>query len=265
VYRIEDRMKTHEIPRTSPAYRTVGVLGGMGPDATVDFMSKVIAMTAAESDQHHIRMIVDHNPKVPNRQLAIRNNDPAVGRELASMALRLENAGADFLVMPCNSAHAFLEPIRNATTIPFISIIDVCIEEIAQVLPSARKVGVLATDGLLQAGLFQGALVADERAPILPADGDLRQLMTAIHAIKAGDAGDEVRKTMAVLARTLAEAGAEIVIAGCTEIPLVLGAEDLPVPLVASTDVLARRTVELATGRIPLPRIRKGSHTKGGS
>jgi aspartate racemase len=258
-------MTTREISRTSPVSKTVGVLGGMGPDATVDFMSKVIRMTAAESDQDHIRMLVDHNPKVPNRQLAIRNNDPAVGRELAAMALRLENAGADFLVMPCNAAHAFLEPIRNATAIPFISIIDVCIEEIANASPSARKVGVLATDGLLQAGLFQDALVRDDRAPILPADGDLRQLMTAIHAIKAGDTGEAVRKTMAVLARALAEAGAEIVIAGCTEIPLVLGADDLPVPLVASTDVLARRTVELATGRIPLPRARKARTRKGDS
>jgi aspartate racemase len=169
------------------------------------------------------------------------------------MAQRLEDAGADFLVMVCNSAHVFVEPIRQAIAIPFISIIDVCIEEVAKVLPGARRVGVLATDGLLEAGIFQGALALEQRTPVLPADGDLRQLMASIHAIKAGDTSDEVRKTMAVLARSLVDAGAEIVIAGCTEIPLVLGADDLPVPLIASTDVLARRTVELATGRVPLP------------
>ncbi len=232
------------------------MLGGMGPDATVDFMSKVIAMTVAESDQDHIHMIVDHNPKVPNRQCAIRHDDPVVGRELAAMAVRLERAGADFLVMVCNSAHAFLEPMRQATAIPFISIIDVSIAEIAKVLPGARQVGVLATDGLLETGIFQHALAAAGYTPVLPANGDIRQLMTSIQRIKAGDRSDEVRQSMAALARTLVTGGAEIVIAGCTEIPLVLGADDLSVPLVASTDVLARRTVELATGSVSLPAAR---------
>lgn len=232
------------------------MLGGMGPDATVDFMSKVIAMTGAEADQDHIHMIVDHNPKVPNRQWAIRHDDPAVGRELAAMAVRLEHAGADFLVMVCNSAHAFLEPIRQATAIPFISIIDVSIAEIAKVLPGARHVGVLATDGLLETGIFQRALAAAGYTPVLPANGEMRQLMTSIQRIKAGDRSDEVRQSMAALARTLVTGGAEIVIAGCTEVPLVLGADDLSVPLVASTDVLARRTVELATGSESLPAAR---------
>ena len=87
--------------------RIVGVLGGMGPEATVDFMSSVIAMTPADKDQEHIRMIVDHNPGVPDRQAAVRGDRSAVSRELTRMALGLEAAGADFLVMPCNTAHIF--------------------------------------------------------------------------------------------------------------------------------------------------------------
>lgn len=226
---------------------TVGVLGGMGPDATLDFMAKVIALTAAEADQDHIHMIVDHNPKVPNRQAAIRRKDPAVGRELAAMAQKLENAGADFLVMVCNSAHAFLEPIRQSTSIPFVSIIDESVREIERILPGARHVGVLATDGLIEAGLFQDALIDAGRVAVVPEGDELQQLMTLIHRIKAGDKGDDVAHGMASRAESLIARGAEVVIAGCTEIPLVLHADELPVPLIASTDVLARRTVELAS------------------
>lgn len=232
---------------------TVGVLGGMGPDATVDFMAKVIALTRAERDQDHVRMLVEHNPKVPNRQAAIASGDPAVGQVLADMARRLEIAGADFLVMPCNSAHAFLEPIREAVSIPFVSIIAETIAGIGRVLPGPRRIGVLQTDGLQQAGLYEGALARAGHTPLaLPAD-ELGALMRLIHRIKAGDRSDEVRRGMASLAGALAGNGAEAILAACTEIPLVLSAADVDVPLLASTDVLARRTVELATGAAPLP------------
>jgi aspartate racemase len=233
---------------------TVGVLGGMGPAATLDFMAKVVALTGADADQGHVHMIVDHNPKVPNRQQAIRSGDAEVGRVLAAMAQRLETAGADFLVMACNSAHAFLEPIRRATTIPFVSIVDASVDEVRRILPDARRVGVLVTDGLQEAGVYQRALVADGRTPVMLRERDLGQLMTLIHRIKAGGRSDGIRRTMVTLAESLVAGGAEAVIAGCTEIPLVIRAGDLSVPLIASTDVLARRTVELATGAAPLPK-----------
>jgi aspartate racemase len=232
---------------------TAGVLGGMGPDATIDFMSKVIALTPAETDQDHIRMIVDHNPKVPNRQAAILGGAADPGTELAAMAMRLEQAGADFLVMVCNSAHAFLEPVRQATRIPFISIVDVSIREIEAILPNARNVGVLATDGMLATGIYQRALLDAGRSPVLLEDEELARLMTLIRKVKAGDKSREVADGMGMLAELLASAGAEVVIAGCTEIPLVLDATKVTVPVIASTDALARKTVALARGAEPLP------------
>jgi aspartate racemase len=232
---------------------TAGVLGGMGPDATIDFMSKVIALTPAETDQDHIRMIVDHNPKVPNRQAAILGDAADPGAELAAMATRLEQAGADFLVMVCNSAHAFLEPVRQATRIPFISIVDVSIREIEAINSDARNVGVLATDGLLATGIYQRALLDAGRSPVLLQDEELARLMTLIRKVKAGDKSREVADGMGMLAELLASAGAEVVIAGCTEIPLVLDATKVTVPVIASTDALARKTVALARGAEPLP------------
>ena len=235
------------------AQLTVGVLGGMGPDATVDFMAKVIALTRAERDQDHIRMLVEHNPKVPNRQAAIASGDPTVGQVLADMARRLEAAGADFLVMPCNSAHAFLGPIRGAVSIPFVSIIAETVAEIGRALPGPRRVGVLQTAGLQHAGLYEQVLARAGHTPLALPPDELNGLMHLIHRIKAGDRGDEIRQGMATLARSLAGAGAEAILAACTEIPLVLSAADLDIPLLASTDLLARRTVELATGAAPLP------------
>lgn len=231
---------------------TVGVLGGMGPDATIDFMSKVIALTTAEIDQEHIRMIVDHNPKVPDRQAAILRGGADPGAELAAMATRLENAGADFLVMPCNSAHAFLEPVREATTIPFVSIVALSIREAGSICPDARAVGVLATDGLLATDMYQRALREAGYSPVLLQPDDLVRLMTLIRRVKAGDKSREVADEMGMLAELLASAGAEVIIAGCTEIPLVLDAAKVTVPVIASTDVLARKTVALARGAEPL-------------
>ena len=105
----------------SGSQKTVGVLGGMGPDATVDFMARVIALTEADRDQDHVRMLIDHNPHVPNRQKAILAEGEDPGPVLAEMAARLEANGADFLVIPCNTAYAFEDAILAATSIPLIS------------------------------------------------------------------------------------------------------------------------------------------------
>lgn len=228
--------------------RVAGVLGGMGPDATVDFMSKVIALTGGRSDQEHIRMLVDHNPKVPNRQAAILEGAEDPGPALARMARGLESAGADFLVMVCNSAHAFAGPIRKATTIPLVSIIDVALQEVSGVCPQARRAGLLATDGLIASGIYQDALEAAGLDPVLPRDEELGALMALVRRIKAGDRSVEVAQEMGTLAELLASAGAEVIIAGCTEIPLVLNAPVITVPVISSTDALARKTVQLARG-----------------
>ena len=119
-------------------HKTVGVLGGMGPDATVDFMSKVIAATPAEKDQDHLRMLVDSNPHVPNRQEALLRGGEDPGPVLAAMAKGLQAAGADFLVMPCNTAHAFKDAIIEAVDIPLVSIIDVSVDACAGVAAESR-------------------------------------------------------------------------------------------------------------------------------
>ena len=233
--------------------KTVGVLGGMGPEATVDFMAKVIALTNAVRDQDHVRMLVDHNPHVPNRQEAILAGGEDPGPALAKMAAGLEAGGADFLVIPCNTAYVFEDAILAATHVPLISIIGVSIAAAQEQAPGAQRIGVLATDGCLRSGIFQAGLDEAGLAADLPTDDELRELMSLVKTIKAGKQSDTTGHTMAGLAGALVSHGAGAIIAGCTEIPLVLDQDAVSVPLISSTDALAEITVKLATGEIPLP------------
>ena len=216
-------------------------------------MAKVIAMTDSDRDQDHVHMIVDHDPTVPNRQVAIRTGVDDVGPRLTAMANRLEAAGADFLVMVCNTAHVFLEGVHAGTSIPFISIIDESIAEIDRQCPEAKAVGVMATDGCLDTGIYQDAISASGRTALTPDPEGIAELMRLIHAIKAGDHGEDIARGMEAVASALVDAGADAIIAGCTEIPIVFEGDGFAVPVIASTDVLARRTLALARGEEPLP------------
>jgi aspartate racemase len=236
--------------------RIAGVMGGMGPDATVDFMAKVIALNASERDQDHVHMIVDQDPTVPNRRDAIAGDAGAVAavtEHLARMAKRLEDAGADFLVMVCNTAHVFLDGVHAVTTIPFISIIDTTIAEIENRCPETRIVGVMATDGCLDAGIYQRAVEASGRIALVPDAASKARLMSLINRIKAGDQGPDVAAAMQAVAQSLVDAGADVIIGGCTEIPIVFEGDSFSVPVISSTNVLAQKTVDLANGLQALP------------
>mgnify|MGYP001811909030 CR=1 FL=1 len=234
---------------------TVGVLGGMGPDATVDFMSKVIAATSASSDQDHIRMLVDHNPHVPDRSAAITQGIGDPGSVLAGMAKHLQDVGADFLVMPCNTAHAFQRDIEAAIDIPYVSIID----ETIAACRGIDTIGVLATVGCKASGIYQEALAAENVSVVLPDDAETDEFMQLISEIKSGDFGTGTAAGMRKLADALVARGAAGVVAGCTEIPLVLDNSMIDVPLFSSTDILAEATVAYASGARDLNSRQQGS------
>lgn len=231
-----------------------GILGGMGPEATVDFMAKVISQTPAKSDQEHIRLLVDHNPSVPNRHAAIAEGGREVASSLVDMARGLEKGGADFLMMVCNTAHAFQEDIRKAIDIPFISLIDEVISELENRHPQVNRVGVMAAEGCLAAELYQQALAQSGREFVTWSPSELNQFMSLLYQIKAGTPLADIKPPMTLLVTSLLDRGAEVLIAGCTEIPLVLSDADIPIPLLASTDILVASTIEYALGHSTLPR-----------
>jgi aspartate racemase len=224
--------------------KIAGVLGGMGPAATVDFMATVIAMTPADRDQDHIHMIVDNDPKIPARQDAILKDGVDPGPAMAAMAQRLQGAGADFLVIPCNTAHAFSSQVTAAVNIPLLSIVDATVAACSEF----DTIGLLATEGCLRSEIYQHALKKANKKLLLPSDQELQEFMQLTYRIKRGDKGPDVAAGMLAFANALRERGAQAIVAGCTEIPLVLNESMLDVPLVSSTDELAKRTIEYARG-----------------
>jgi aspartate racemase len=226
--------------------RTVGVLGGMGPAATLDFFQRVLAASNATRDSEHIRLIIDCNPYVPDRNAAVAGAGPSSGPALADMARGLERAGAELLVMPCNTAHAFLDDICAATQLPVISIIDVTVEALIADHNKPRRAGVLATTGCVDAGLYQSALDRVGVTPVVPTGAARELFMDVLKRIKAGDIGLATKSDMLRIARALMDDGAEAIIAGCTEVPLVLDQPDLDVPLLNSTDCLVEATISAA-------------------
>ncbi len=220
--------------------KILGVLGGMGPAATLDFLAKLQAATPAARDQDHIRVLVDINPQVPDRN----TEGDAAGPVLAEMAVRLRDGGAQVLAIACNTAHAFAGDVRRASGLPLIDMIDEACA--AAKRGGARKVGVLAT-GAAQA-IYAERLGGVGLEPVLPGKPKQERFMNLLYRIKAGDLSDEVEAEMALVAYSLADAGAQAVIAGCTEVPLVLAEDSLDIPLIDAGQVLAERCVAVCRG-----------------
>lgn len=233
---------------------TVGVLGGMGPAATVDFMDKLIKATGAEKEQDNLRLLVDCNPHVPDRNTAaIEGIHP--GPVIAEMAAGLERQGAQFVVMACNTAHAYEADIRAALTVPFVSLIAESAAALVKRHPAAKRVGLLAGTGCLEARLYQDALASRGVEAVLLDEAAQQRFMTLLYQIKRGDSSDAARAEMRALADVLIASGAEVVMAACTEVPLVLSAGDIAVPLLDTTQVLVERTLAYARDGEALPSV----------
>ena len=227
--------------------RTVGVLGGMGPAATLDFLAKLQRATPAATDQDHVHVLVDLNPQVPDRNAALAGTGASPALVLAQMAAGLEQAGAEGLVMVCNSAHAFAPEIRAALhRAPLLSLIEETVDAVRRDHPAVRRVGLLAAAACLDARLYQDAFTAEGVVVTAPA-GELRaRFMALLYRIKAGELGADSRAEMQAMTESLIAEGAELIVSGCTEVPLVLGPADIAAPLVDSIDVLVAATLAFA-------------------
>jgi aspartate racemase len=223
----------------------LGVLGGMGPAATLDFLRNLQAFTPAKGDGDHIRVLMDLNPKVPDRNTM----GTAAGVALAEMAGALAGAGAQVLAMPCNTAHAHADLIQRASGLPLIDLIAEGAKAARQ--SGARRVGVLGTKGALR--LYREYLAAQALGLVSLSPERQEAFMATIYRIKAGDLGQGTRGEMAGYAAELMAGGAEAVIAGCTEAPLVIGSGDVKVEFIDPGELLARRCVAVCLGLEPVP------------
>lgn len=200
--------------------RRVGILGGMGPEATILLMQKVLAAVPARDDADHVPLIVHQNPGVPSRIARLiegRGEDPAP--VLAAMARDLAAAGAEALAMPCNTAHAYAGEIAAATTLPFLDMRTATVRE----LGSGRRIGMLASPAVRLTGAFDRAFAEAGLTMIWP--GDEAPVLALIRQVKAGINADEGRARLAALAAPLA-AECDHLLVACTELSLLT--EGLP-------------------------------------
>ena len=238
--------------------KVIGIIGGMGPEATLDCFGKIIKNTPAKNDQDHLRVVIDSNPKVPDRTAAIIGGGESPAGIMVQGGRILEKAGADFVIIPCVSAHFFLKEVQSQINLPILSIFDAVAETIAEDHPSLKKVGLMATSGTVSGGLFQKRLADSGIETSIPDDKAQARIMAAIYDIKNAQATRsraDVTADLISVAQNLINHGAQQaqgIIAGCTEIPLALGQEHLPVPYFDSLLLLARAAIRRA-GIEPIP------------
>ncbi len=235
------------------AEKIIGILGGMGPEATIDLFTKIVKGTKVKRDQDHFRILIDNNPKIPDRTLAIQGMGPSPLAELVRSAKVLERAGADFIAIPCVTAHHYHESLQKKIKIPILHIVGETIKHIQVHLKRTQKIGLVATTGTIQTGLFQKAFSSASIELIIP-DPEIQKgwIMEAIYGkrgIKIIGPSEDSKRLAVKASHQLIQQGAQAIIAGCTEVPLVLKEGDLPVPVVDPIAVLARTAIEKASGK----------------
>lgn len=208
-------------PRRRRAFK-IGVVGGVGPLATVDFMEKVVKLTEAQRDQDHIKMIVEQNPQIPDRteHLLHQGTDPTIA--LFATCKKLEAAEADLIAIPCNTAHAFVDRMQAHLRIPVLNMLDEAMAQIASRYVG-RLVGLLATSGTVGSGVYAAAAARAGVQIMLPDDEHQALVMEAIYGaegVKAGFTEGKCRADLRLAMDHLAQRGAGVIVLGCTELPL---------------------------------------------
>jgi aspartate racemase len=227
--------------------KVVGVIGGMGPEATVDFLRRLIAAVPARDDADHIRVLIDNNPKIPSRLAALvekTGEDPAP--VLCEMARGLEKQGADFLVMPCNTAHYFLPRIAQAVNIPLLDVVTLSIAKLAALSPKPKKVGILATPAVRLVGLYEARLRDTGMDAAFPDAANEAKLLDVIRAVKANAITEQHHLDYADAARS--QANVDALLIACTELSVLGAPRGISKPAIDALDVLVSATVAEARG-----------------
>lgn len=226
--------------------KIIGVLGGMGPDATVDLFQKIVSKTSAEKDQDHHKLLIYNNPKIPDRTAAILGNGEDPLPPLIASAKKLEKGNADFLVMPCNTAHYYYEDLVENIDIEILNMIAETAKKVSEHSTDVRKVALMGTKGVIKSKIYHKALKKFDINVIEPSKENLEKIMDIIYAIKSGFKDQKRQRELTNIANKLVEKGAEGLILGCTELPLLFDKESFDYPLFISQEILAEKAVEKA-------------------
>ncbi|MGK0209402.1 MAG: aspartate racemase [Patescibacteria group bacterium] len=225
----------------------LGIVGGVGPEATNKFCEMIIKKKKKSCDQDNIPFIHFCNPKIPDRTEYIMGKGEDPVPEIVKTCHLLESMNVKMLVIPCNTAHVFFDRIQSQVSTPIVNMVDLLIKEIRGKQPPITKVGVLATSGSIHSNLFRNYLSKSGIEAVYPSSEDQESLvMEAIYGKNGIKAGKKrlPQKLLSEAVNNLISQGAEAIILGCTELPLVLRTSHFPIPLYDSMDITAKRIVE---------------------
>jgi len=229
--------------------RVIGIIGGMGPQATADLFREIIRLTPARRDQDHIRVLIYSNSKIPDRTKAILGTGKDPLPALIDTARTLERAGAGILAIPCNAAHHFLPRLQARIKTPILNMIRETCVEICLRSPGITSVGLLAATGTVRSRVYHEEFARAGLEVLVPEGRDQERVHTAIWQVKAGSLGSSAQRTFESIGGKLSRRGAGAVILGCTEIPLAFAPDDVGYLTINSTRALAQAAVDWATGR----------------
>ena len=220
--------------------RMLGVLGGMGPLASAHFMTRLTLLTPAERDQDHVPTILWSDPRVPDRTRARSGGEDPLPWLLRGVA-GLRQAGVGAIAIPCNTAHGWYEPIREAAGVPVLHIVDAAIDELRRQAMPPGPVGVMGTEATLAMRLYQDRLEGQGWWCLVPPDATMHDVVSPAIALVKANRVAEAYAPLADCVAGLAARGAVAVVLGCTEIPLGIQAGPAPaIPVIDTTDALAR-------------------------
>jgi aspartate racemase len=224
----------------------LGIFGGMGPEATAHLYRQIISLTPAEKDQDHIPTLIYSLPQVPERTRSIREGDSVIIPWVIEGVTRLEKAGASFIAIPCNTVHYYYDEMQAAVSIPIIHMIRETVRETVKRHAQATEIGLLATSGTIESGLYHKEITASGLRVVIPDDTVQDELvMKAVSAVKSGKDKQFSEDLLAQAARHLSVKGAGVIILGCTEIPLAFNVKKCRVPVVDATRVLSEVAVRM--------------------
>lgn len=219
----------------------LGILGGMGPQATQDFYQRILDRTDAACDQEHLPTLILSDTGMPDRTTAILGGD-AEGcyQRLLADARLLERSGCTVLAIPCNTSHYFVDRLQAQLHIPIIHMIR---ETVAAIQAMGKKtVGILATDGTVQTGIYQKELTAAGLTPVTLPERLQKTVMSIIYdEIKKGETGS--REKFGEVDAWLRQAGCDCAILGCTELSVYRALHSLPPYYMDAMEVLAEQAI----------------------
>lgn len=238
----------------------LGLIGGLGPAATVDLYDKIVKATPAKNDQEHFKVVIEQNPQIDDRTACLLNGGPDPTIAMYNCAKRLERDGCDYIIIPCNTAHAFLPRMLRHLNVPFIDMQQTMLDEIKAKFGDNARVGLMATSGTIATGIYSKKAEKMGMKMYTPDEDHQQSVMKAIYGPKGAKAGyttgecyDDLYRGAEYLVKTY---DCNVLILGCTELPLIFHETDdfevagKKVAIVDPTATLARKCVQIAQATI---------------